>query len=162
MIDIRKAAEEDLPQVRTVLVDTWHATYDSIFGAVQVDEIANSWHALANLRKELNSGRTCRLVATLDARVIATACASRREPQIVKLHQLYILPEFQSRGLGKRLLACMLSQFPDASRVSLEVEPQNARAIAFYTQCGFVQIGNATDCGVPGAGIPALVFERRV
>lgn len=54
-----------------------------------------------------------------------------------------VAPEFQSRGLGRRLLARMvdLARWHRAQRVFLEVRPSNAAAVALYESAGFNEIG---------------------
>ena len=160
MLEIRTAVAEDLASVRAVLVETWHATYDAIYGPERVTAITDSWHALETLQRQLVSGLSQRLVALVDGRIVATASARIDHERIVKLHQLYVLPDAQGRGIGKALLAATLSQFSEASRVTLEFAPQNATAIAFYEQQGFQQTGTITDCGQAGSGISAIVYER--
>jgi ribosomal protein S18 acetylase RimI-like enzyme len=44
----------------------------------------------------------------------------------------------------------------------LEVEPQNAAAIAFYHTHGFTEIGRNENDGISQSGIPALVLEKRL
>ena len=38
---VRTASERDLAAVRALLVETWHATYDAIYGGKRVTEITN-------------------------------------------------------------------------------------------------------------------------
>ncbi len=42
----------------------------------------------------------------------------------------------------------------------LEVEPQNAAAIAFYLSHGFTEVGRNENSGAGQSGIPALIFEK--
>lgn len=49
-----------------------------------------------------------------------------------------VLPEYQGRGLGKRILAHMVDLLRGTTtRFALEVDPDNAPAIATYRACGF-------------------------
>lgn len=54
-----------------------------------------------------------------------------------------VAPEFQGRGLGRRLLARMvdLARWHRAQRVFLEVRPSNAAAMSLYESVGFNEIG---------------------
>jgi len=54
---IRPAILSDLPAVQRVLVETWHATYDNIYGRQVVDRIVEEWHALSALRAQLDNPR---------------------------------------------------------------------------------------------------------
>jgi GNAT superfamily N-acetyltransferase len=65
-----------------------------------------------------------------------------RKPECVKLNQLLILPEYQSRGIGT---ACMMRIIEDAAAselpVRLRVLKVNSRGAAFYQRLGFRSIG---------------------
>ena len=43
-------ANATLPPSATLLVETWHATYDAIYGAERVTEITDDWHSIASLQ----------------------------------------------------------------------------------------------------------------
>ena len=64
--------------------------------------------------------------------------ATSNTSQAVKLHQLFILPEYQGRGIGS---ACMTRIVKDANLaqkpVKLQVLKINTCAIAFYQRLGF-------------------------
>ncbi|TIV74013.1 MAG: GNAT family N-acetyltransferase, partial [Mesorhizobium sp.] len=47
---VRTASERDLVAVRALLVETWHATYDAIYGAERVTAITDDWHSIASLK----------------------------------------------------------------------------------------------------------------
>jgi len=79
----------------------------------------------------------------------------------VMLHQLYVRPTLQGRGIGGLLLEEIIESFPDATLFRLEVEEANVRAIGFYVAQGFEQTGRTANCGAEQSGIPALIFERR-
>ncbi len=66
----------------------------------------------------------------------------------------------QGRGIGSMLLDEICDSFPEATRVRLEVDAQNARAIAFYISQGFLEVAKVAHCGAADSGIPALVMER--
>lgn len=160
---VRTASERDLAAVRELLVETWHATYDPIYGAERVTAITNDWHSMASLKRRLTRPHSEFLVAD-DGKTIAgmAFAAANQEGKIVMLHQLYVLPRFQGHGVGGMLLDEIMNCFPDAELIRLEVEAANSRAIAFYKDFGFAEAGRTGDCGVAGSGIPALVFERRL
>ena len=51
MIWVRTASRNDLPAIRNILVETWHATYDDIYGVARVNEICENWHSLEALEE---------------------------------------------------------------------------------------------------------------
>jgi ribosomal protein S18 acetylase RimI-like enzyme len=158
---VRTASERDLAVVRALLVETWHATYDHIYGVERVTAITNDWHSMASLGRRLTRPNSEFLVAD-DGKVIAGMAFAAADPEgkVVMLNQLYVRPAFQGCGIGGMLLDEILDCFPDADTIRLEVEEANDRAIAFYKTYGFAEASRTGDCGVAGSGIPALVFER--
>ena len=67
-----------------------------------------------------------------------------RKPECVKLNQLLILPEYQSRGIGT---ACMMRIIEDAAvfelPAQLRVLKVNSRAITFFQRLGFESTGES-------------------
>jgi ribosomal protein S18 acetylase RimI-like enzyme len=120
---VRTAGERDLKAVRDLLVETWHATYDDIYGVEKVNQITGEWHSLAALRARIDKPRS-EFVLADDGRAIAgMAFASVVDGgKTVMLHQLYVRPAMQGRGIGGLLLDEVESAFPEAEKVRLEVE----------------------------------------
>ncbi|MEQ8295661.1 MAG: GNAT family N-acetyltransferase [Nitratireductor sp.] len=158
---VRTASERDLVAVRALLVETWHATYDPIYGVDRVAEITDDWHSPAALKGRLTQPRSEFILADDGQALGGVAFASADEDgRVVTLHQLYVLPAMQGRGIGGMLLDEIVESFPQARRLVLEVEEANVPAIAFYEVHGFSLAGRTQDCGRKGSGIPALVYER--
>jgi ribosomal protein S18 acetylase RimI-like enzyme len=158
---VRTASERDLAAVRALLVETWHATYDAIYGVERVTEITNDWHSIASLKARMGRPSSEFLVAD-DGKTIGgmAYAAATTDPKLVMLHQLYVHPSFQGEGIGKMLLDEIEDSFPDARTLRLEVEAANTSALAFYRANGFVQAGETSNCGSDQSGIPALVLEK--
>lgn len=160
---VRTAGERDLQAVRDLLVETWHATYDSIYGVDRVTEITNDWHSIASLKARLVRPNSEFLVADDGKKLGGMAyAAAATDPAVILLHQLYVRPGLQRGGLGAMLLQEIEDSFPEARTIRLEVEPANTIAVAFYKANGFVEAGKTASCGSPGSGIPALVLEKRL
>lgn len=157
---VRTAGERDLDAIRAVLVETWHATYDAIYGAAKVTEITDEWHSIASLKARLTKPNSDFLVADDGKRIGGVAFAEGIDGgKTVVLRQLYVLPSLQGRGIGGMLLDEIIESFPEANAIRLEVEAQNTRAIAFYEANGFVRSGDTAEHD--GAdGKPTLVYRR--
>lgn len=159
---VRTASERDLEAVRALLVATWHDTYDAIYGAAKVDEITGRWHSPEALRRRLEQPESEFLVADDGEAIGGMAFASAvDEGRTVMLHQLYVLPAVQGRGVGGLLLDEIESCFPGADKVRLEVEEANGRAVSFYVAQGFSKVGATADCG-GDSGIAAALYERPI
>ena len=56
---------------------------------------------------------------------------------VVLVEELFVLPEFQNRGLGSQALEFVRRQFPQAARFRLEVTAQNQGALRLYRRAGY-------------------------
>ncbi|WP_182087022.1 GNAT family N-acetyltransferase [Aureimonas sp. ME7] len=157
---VRTAGKADVPAVSALLRETWHDTYDGIYGAERVREITDAWHSVEVLASRLSQPNAEFLVADSGAELggMAYAKMAAADRTLVVLHQLYVRPTVQGCGVGADLLSEMLDCFPEAKRMRIEVEGANVRAIAFYERHGFVRTGRADS----ELGIPATVFERQL
>ena len=159
---VRTASERDLQAVRALLVETWHATYDHIYGAERVTAITDDWHSIASLKRQLDRPNAEFLVADDGTQLGGMAFAAvDAAGTSVMIRQLYVRPAFQGCGIGGMLLDEIIESFPDATLFRLEVEEANTRATGFYVSQGFVQSGRIANCGAEQSGIPALIFERK-
>ncbi len=160
---VRTAAEADLATVRALLVETWHDTYDSIYGSDKVTAITDEWHSIVALKARLSAPNS-EFVLADDGRTVAgmAFAVADEDGQTVHLRQLYVRPDFQGRGVGGLLFEEISVCFPEAKRIRLEVEEANLRAVAFYEALGFRRAGKTADCGCSGSGIPALVYEMEL
>ena len=154
---VRTASERDLAAIRSLLVETWHATYDEIYGPARVTEITDECHSISALRARLTCPNSEFLVADNGKEIGGVAFAVAEDGgATVVLRQLYVLPRQQGRGIGGMLLDEVIESFPEGRAIRLEVESTNGRAVAFYEGQGFVARRGAaqdTDGGT-------MVMER--
>lgn len=162
---LRPATPADIPALRALLVETWHKTYDPIFGAEKVTEITGRWHSEARLAEQIGAAaaaphRERQWVAEEAGRLLATIAVHALAPEKLEIGRLYVLPSAQGRGIGEKLMLAVLAQFPEARTARLDVEPGNAQAIRFYTRFGFRVARAGSACGGDqAAGIAHLVME---
>src|SRR3954453_20487576 len=64
---LRPAAAPDLVEIRALLVETWHDTYDPLFGYEEVASFSNRLHAVEKLAGDVGGANHVYLVAKLDA-----------------------------------------------------------------------------------------------
>ena len=78
-------------------------------------------------------------VCEIDGRVVGFAIADLKERNI---WALFILPEFEGRGIGRRLHDNMLDWFFSQTRSNLWLgTAPNTRAVAFYRKSGWTEVG---------------------
>ena len=82
-------------------------------------------------------------------------------PTIVSVLRLYVLPEYQRRGIGSDLLGLALSAFPKAQRVRLQVAEANPLGLTFWTKRGFRVCGH-DQVRVRGTSLALIDMERMV
>jgi ribosomal protein S18 acetylase RimI-like enzyme len=150
VITIRHARPEDLAAVRDLLAASWQDTYEPIYGRTKVDALTARWHSLEALAAQHRRG-VLRLVADADGRLLGTASATVGEDGTIHLRQLYVHPDHKRRGIGAALLDAMVTACPSARRVTLEVEPENISAVAFYARQGFTLSGEIVERDDDGA-----------
>lgn len=160
---VRTAGSSDLDAIRALLGETWHATYDPIYGAPKVAEIHARWHSKVELASRLDKPETEFLVADDGTAIAGVAFASYdAETHKVTLHQLYVRPAMQGSGAGGLLLDEIEGCFPGAETVRLEVDAANTRAVAFYVGQGFSKVGETANCGEADSGLAADIYERPI
>lgn len=78
------------------------------------------------------------------------------------LHRIVVDPGYRRAGLARQLMAAGLSWAADegATRVVLEVRPDNQGAVELYRGLGFVEISRRRDYYAPG--VDCLVMSRDV
>jgi len=159
-VAIRRARPVEAAAVSALLGEVWHATHDAELGRNKVAEITAKWHAPELLLTQIEDERKCFLVAEADGgKLVGHAMSWLDDEATVNLLRLYVLPAWQGRGLGRRLLAEAVLPYPAGRALRLEVQAQNASAIRFYEAQGLRLVG---DTGAHGGltDIPALVMER--
>lgn len=144
MITVRKAALEDIQQIRAVGSASWRATYIGIFPDAFIEHVLEQWWSETNFQRSIPNAALCNLVAEQDGNLVGTLMGTVNpgEADQVQLFRLYIHPDYLGQGVGKQLWQAYLQHLAlGVKRVDLEVEPQNTRAIQFYTRLGFQAIG---------------------
>lgn len=157
---VRTAGARDIPALRALLSEAWHATYDAFYGADVVADLTAKWHSASALRAMIERDRSEYLVADDSKRLCgcAYAAAVGDDARVVMLHQLYVLPDLQGHGIGGMLLQEIEDSFFESERLRLEVDERNRRAIAFYAAQGFEEAGRVVDAGaLPGT---VLIYEK--
>ncbi|MGB7336019.1 MAG: GNAT family N-acetyltransferase [Salaquimonas sp.] len=158
-IFVRTASKNDLAKIRDLLVETWHATYDSIFGTDMVTRITDKWHSIEALEQRLTVPVSEFVVADDGKTIHGMAFASQKE-KTVTLHQLYVLPSSQGKGIGTELMQEIFFCFDSAETISLDVQPENTKAVGFYIAGGFMETGTIEEKGPDGLLIPHITLSR--
>jgi len=101
------------------------------------------------------------LVAVRETQVVGDVLGpvdTWRDPPSAHIDSIAVLPEYQHRGVGTRLLQSFLGEVRrrGCTRVTLEVSTANATGLAFFARHGFRQTRRLPD--YYGKGLPALLM----
>lgn len=158
-IFVRTVSKQDLEVVQNLLKTTWHDTYDPIHGKDKIGMLTETMFDMEALAERRDQPLSEFIVADTGTQIVGVAFAAQLG-KVVFLHQLYVSPTAQRKGVGKELLQELFYCFDSAEKMALEVDAKNAKAIAFYEQNEFVKAGDTENCGTPDSGIKAFVYER--
>ena len=155
--DIRHADAKDAEALSAMLIATWHATYDDLIGKSEVDAITARWHAPGVLAQQIADDSSLNLLACKGDSIVGHANAVP-DADTVQLNRLYVHPDFHGSGVGSALLTHVIESYP-AQKLTLEVQENNAQAIAFYKAKGFVETGRSAHCG-GDSDVPSILMEH--
>lgn len=140
---LRKATPADLPTIRVIAQQTWPVTFGSILSLDQINYMLEWMYSIQSLEKQVNESGHTFLLASLGDQAAGYASYQldyEREKQ-TKLHKLYVLPETQGKGVGKRLLDEIkeIARQAGQQQLLLNVNRDN-KAVQFYGKLGFTVI----------------------
>ena len=147
-IKISKALPEDIQKIGDVFYKTWLDTYPNEELGITFEDIEdryknrNTEDVIERGKKAIleQQGNELFLVAK-DGELVVGVCRAFVYPDKNELQVIYILPDYQRRGLG-RLFWEEVKKFFDVKRVIIvNVATYNTKAIEFYKKIGFIDTG---------------------
>ena len=142
MFQLRKATIEDVLSIKSVLKETWLSTYKEIFPLEIIEKITSVWHSEKNLQKQIQNDKNINLLAYIEnsKEIVGIITIQKLDENSITLSRIYILPEYQGKGIGKILFYESLKNFDKIEKVTLEVELENTKSINFYKKLGFTEV----------------------
>lgn len=148
MIKIRKATAEDAYEIQNVFYKTWLTTYPDIEYNITKEDIEehfkNSFteETLSSLSQKIRDipKISKMFVAEYENKIIGVCRIFIRE-NFNQLQAIYILPEYQGRGVGKLFWSECLKYFDKNKNTIVQVATYNKNAIRFYENLGFKDSG---------------------
>ena len=139
-IRIRLLSKAELPLVRQVADIVWPVTFRPILSEEQVAYMMEMMYAPSVMEREYDEGIQFRGVFDGGRAVgylIMGPCDAKADT--LKLHKCYLLPDYQGRGLGSRMLqtAIALARADGYNFLRLNVNRHNEKAIRAYLRNGF-------------------------
>lgn len=160
MITVEKVKPEEIMEVKQLLSFVWSCTYGEYLSADTIKKVTSVWHAPEGLKRQAENPNLYFAVAKNEAgKIIGLVTADGSKKGSLYISRLYIHPDQQRKGVGTKLYESALTHFPDVTRVRLDVEEQNKRAMNFYKKHGFKEIGEKIE-NVEGEKIKSIKLEK--
>jgi ribosomal protein S18 acetylase RimI-like enzyme len=147
-IEISIAKPEDNRGIQEVFYKTWLDTYPNEEVGITVEDIEYKYKdrfteegLQKSLERMMNAPKDHFVFVAKDTDVVVGVCRAEATENGNRLLALYVLPEYQGKGIGKKLWAEAQKRFNSAKDTLVNVATYNANAIEFYKKLGFEDTG---------------------
>ena len=142
-IEITKAHQDDILEIKKILSIVWDNTYKNIIPTNIIEEIKGTSHSINNLKLQINNPEIIFNLAKDNDKIVGILTAISQSKTYF-LKRLYILPGMQGKGIGDKLLNDFINS-NDIDKLILEVALDNLKAIKFYEKQGFIKASEKID-----------------
>lgn len=138
-MNIRALKQDELSIVHEIAYATWPDTFKNILSQEQIQYMLNWMYDLKQLENQFNQGHQF-YVAVLEGKSVGFIGIEPNYPEkgITKIHKIYVLPNKQGLGIGKKLIEFIrvLALQSKTEALLLNVNRFN-KAVDFYKAIGF-------------------------
>lgn len=148
-IKIRKSIPSDVYGIREVQRITWIDTYPNEKAGITLEEIKDKFEGdstpkgkqkIKERKKKYEDKTKQTWVAEKDGKIIGF-CVAGKENGKDRILAIYVLPQFQGKGIGNELITEGLEWIGNDKKVYINVVEYNMNAISFYKKHGFIETG---------------------
>ena len=159
-IDFVPAKTSDAAAISALRQRIWDTTYRGIYPDAVIDDFNYDWHQQRDLKKISDPSFTVYLIK-YDDEAIGYFIFQHADTR-VWLYSLYVLQEYQHRGIGKQAFSILKNYCKEKGigRFSCDCNPHNENAMRFYQRMGGVVI--KTDTGHRNKQEDGIIFEFNV
>ena len=156
-IDFVPAEASDADAIAALRQRIWETTYRGIYPDAVLDDFDYAWHQQRDLKKISDPSFTVYLIRCGEEEI--GYFVFQDSGSGVWLHSLYVLREYQHRGIGKRAFSVLKDYCREKgiSRFACSCSPHNEKAMRFYQRMGGVVI--KTDTGHENKQEDGVIFE---
>lgn len=142
---------EDIDELLPLAHRIWHAHYPGIITVAQIDYMLPRSYTREIILGEIDQQGISWIVIRNGKTMIGFIAVGPHGDNIMKLHKLYLLPEFHGQGIGSAALAEVerVAHMHNTTKLVLNVNKHNPKAISAYQRAGWqvaeeiiVDIGN--------------------
>jgi ribosomal protein S18 acetylase RimI-like enzyme len=134
--------------MQEVFYRAWLDTYPNVEAGISIDDVEDrfkgrqSEEKLAKRREDIiNHDENKKYLVALDGDKVVGLCRAERKEKENHLNAIYILPDYQGRGIGTMMWNEIKLFFDPKKDTVLGVAEYNQKAINFYSRLGFVDTG---------------------
>jgi N-acetylglutamate synthase-like GNAT family acetyltransferase len=144
---LRKATPEDLGEILTVINITNRPFYK---GIVPPERFKDPFMSREELKEELEQKDF--YICELEGRIVGVAAfemSTTRFGTVGIITRMYVLPQFQRRGIGMALIAEIesVARNQGVKEILIWTDPKATWAISFYKKAGYREINPAARYG---------------
>lgn len=136
----RDSTPEDTAAIQKVLFNTWVASYADFIPMTDIQWYFNNYYSEINFARLHEDSLFWNIVAEIKGHIVGYA-RGKHDPAHNRyyLESLYVLPEFQGKGIGSDLLKMIEQKARDNNHDSvwLGVMVQNIPSLEWYKKLGF-------------------------
>ncbi|MFZ6012985.1 MAG: GNAT family N-acetyltransferase [Bacteroidota bacterium] len=144
MITIKNATLADIPDIQRIAEKTWWPVYSLIITPEQIQYMLDAIYSTEALHKVMESGSQTFIMLSDEFGPQGFAAYGQRieNPNICKLHKIYIIPDNHGKGYGKMMIEDIKTRIgvQGIRTLDLNVNRYNP-AKSFYEKIGFKVIG---------------------
>lgn len=141
-MNLIQAKTSDIPVVIELTKIIWPVAYGEILSKVQLDYMIDKFYNETALIELMQKGHIFYLAQDNNDNYVGfVSYEINSEPNKTKIHKIYVLPETQGTGLGKKFFELVKQKAKENEQKSifLNVNKYN-KAIHFYDKLGFAKV----------------------
>ena len=161
MPEIARLGLDALEPLRELLRTCWTDTYTGILPDAVIRTAIETWQSKDAVSSGLSNPNAYYAGYFENGALRGMVAARMVDDSTLRIAQLYVHPEHQRKGIGRKLMDAAVEHFDKAITVTLEVEEGNPKGVAFYRKYGF-EYPSKTIVKVGVYEIPCLVGVLRL
>jgi diamine N-acetyltransferase len=134
----KKASTHDAKIIRDIALATWYVTYGPTHSRAQLDYMIEKFYSVEALEQSISEMEY--YIYEEENRPSGFISLEHHfdNKNTTKIHRIYLLPEYQGKGIGKTLIdyAATIAQLNQSTNLLLNVNREN-KAQFFYEKLGF-------------------------
>lgn len=145
MIEIEKVLANDIAKfqiIRTIAQETWPIAYGEILSTAQLEYMFDMMYSIKSLLEQATKNSQFILAREGNNYLgFASYEMDIHQTNKTKIHKIYILPETQGKGIGKKLIDYIAVEAQNKKNIGvfLNVNKYN-KALHFYLKLGFSNV----------------------